>query len=347
MRKPLYAMCLLIACTMGLLFSQPTAETPMETKIEFTDDLGRTVTLPAKLERIVPSGPLTEYMLEGIAMDQMVGRAIVWSDEASALLNAGYLQKPVTGQLYGGKGTLNPETILGLDAQLIIDIGEQKKHMSEDLDDIQKQLGIPFIHLDATSSSLPEAYLKLGKLLGKEEQAQTIASFITRTLDRNAQLTAGGKKPALYVLGAKGMHVIAKGSYQGALLDQVIDNLAVVDKPSSKGTGNEVDMEQILKWNPPLLLFAGDAKEVYEKGASDPLWSQVDAVKHAQVYLLPSLPMNWLVSPPSINRLAGILWADKVLYGGDFDLHQELKEYFKLFFNVAMSDETLTSLLGF
>ena len=86
---------------------------------------------------------------------------------------------------------------------------------------------------------------------------------------------------------------------------------------------------------------------MYGRVTTDPLWSQLDAVKNQAVYLVPDQPMNWLASPPSINRIAGIIWADKVLYGGDFDLHQELKEYFRLFFDKEMSDETLTALIGF
>ena len=345
--KRCYLMCMAALLAMGMLVAQPTRETPAQTAVDLTDDLGRTVTLPAELERVVSSGPLTEYMLTPIAMDQMVGRAITWSEDATAFLSSDYLQKPVTGQLYGGKGTLNPETILGLGAQLVIDVGEQKKNMRTDLDNLQGQLGIPFIHIDATFRTLPEAYAKLGKLLGQEEKAAEISTFITRVTERNARLTEGGKKQALYVLGAKGVNVIAKGSYQADVLDQVIENLAVVEKPTAKGTGNEVDMEQIMQWNPPTLLFAGDAKDVYGKVATDPLWSQLDAVKNQAVYLVPDQPMNWLASPPSINRIAGIIWADKVLYGGDFDLHQELKEYFRLFFDKEMSDETLTALIGF
>lgn len=340
-------MCMAVLLAMGMLAAQPTRETPAQTTVDFTDDLGRTVTLPAKLERVVSSGPLTEYMLTPIAMDQMVGRAITWGEDATPFLSPDYLQKPVTGQLYGGKGTLNPETILGLNAQLVIDVGEQKKNMQADLDNLQNQLGIPFIHIDSTFLTMPETYAKLGKLLGQEEKAAEISAFITRITERNAQLTAGGKRQALYVLGAKGVNVIAKGSYQADVLDQVIDNLAVVENPTSKGTGNEVDMEQIMKWNPPTLLFAGDAKAIYDSVTTDPLWSQIDAVRNQSVYLVPNLPMNWLAAPPSINRIAGIIWADKVLYGGDFDLHQELKEYFRLFFNKEMSDETLTALMGF
>ncbi len=335
-----------IALAMGMLGAQPTKEVQSQSTYEFTDDLGRTVTLPSKLERVVASGPLTEYMLTPIAVEKMVGRAVTWSKAAESFLSPQYLEKPIVGQLYGGKGSLNPETILSLDAQVVIDIGEQKANMKEDLDKLEAQLGIPFIHLDTDFTSMAETYARLGEMFGQEQKASQIASFITRVTKRNEKLTQKGKIPAIYVQGSKGINVTAKGSYQGGVLDSVIDNLAVVENPTSKGTGNQVDMEQIMKWNPPYILFAGDAREVYEKAEADPLWSQIDAVKNHKMLLVPNLPMNWLVAPPSINRIAGIIWIDKVAYGGDFDLEEELREYFKLFFAKDVTKEQLESFLG-
>lgn len=47
----------------------------------------------------------------------------------------------------------------------------------------------------------------------------------------------------LYITGDEGLNVIAQGSFHAEVIDLLSNNLAVVDEPSSKGTGNEVDME--------------------------------------------------------------------------------------------------------
>ena len=84
------------------------------------------------------------------------------------------------------------------------------------------------------------------------------------------------KANLLYISGDKGLNVIAKGSYHAEILDQLSNNLAVVDQPSSKGTGNEVDMEQILKWNPDVILFAPGSDVIDAR--SLPILRQVAAV---------------------------------------------------------------------
>lgn len=65
-----------LACLMAWsLFAQPVVEQapPAATTVEFTDDLGRTVTLPSKVERILPSGLISQYVLFPLAADRFVG----------------------------------------------------------------------------------------------------------------------------------------------------------------------------------------------------------------------------------------------------------------------------------
>ena len=56
-------------------------------------------------------------------------------------------------------------------------------------------------------------------------------------------------------------------SYSGSLV------VTVVDEPSSKGTGNEVDMEQILNWNPDVILFAPGS--IYATVGEDAAWQSI------------------------------------------------------------------------
>ena len=57
----------------------------------------------------------------------------------------------------------------------------------------------------------------------------------------------------------------------------VADNAAVVDNPISRGTGNEVDMEQILLWNPEVIVF--ETRPPMKMPEKDPLWQSLDAIK--------------------------------------------------------------------
>ena len=68
----------------------------------------------------------------------------------------------------------------------------------------------------------------------------------------------------------------------------IADNAAVVDNPSAKGTGNEVDPEQLLKWNPEFIIFGPDS--IYDTVADDPTWKQLSAIKSGNVAQVRSLP---------------------------------------------------------
>lgn len=232
------------------------AETALGTR-QFTDSAGRTVELPAQLDSVAVSGPLAQIVLFALCPDKLAGVASAWDESAAEYLAAEYYNLPELGQLYGGKGELNLETLLASGAQVVVDIGEPKDSVAEDLDVLQEQTGIPFVHITATTETMGEAYRKLGELTGMAEEAETLAAYCDEIYAQTLALTGSVKKVnLLYCLGDAGLNVIAQGSYHAEIIDLLSNNLAVVDEPSSKGSGNEVDMEQILLWNPDVILFA-------------------------------------------------------------------------------------------
>ena len=130
----------------------------------FTDSVGRTVELPKDLEKVAVSGPLAQIVLFALCPDRLVGIANKWDETAAQYFDAKYSDLPVLGQLYGGKGELNLETLLASGAQVVVDVGEPKKTIVEDLDALQQQTGIPFVHITATTADMGDAYRKLGEL---------------------------------------------------------------------------------------------------------------------------------------------------------------------------------------
>ena len=92
----------------------------------------------------------------------------------------------------------------------------------------------------------------------------------------------------LYITGDEGLNVIAQGSFHAEVIDLLSNNLAVVDEPSSKGTGNEVDMEQILNWNPDVILFAPGS--IYDTVAGNEDWQTISAIQSGKYYEVPMGP---------------------------------------------------------
>ena len=353
MKKTQRLLALLLALVMTLSLaacgaqSAPVDEnTAPETRV-FTDSVGREVTVPAQIDQVAVSGPMAQIVLFALCPDKLVGISNAWDESAAQYLDTEYYNLPLLGQLYGGKGELNLETLLESGAQVVIDVGEAKGSIVEDLDALQEQTTIPFVHISATLATMDETYTMLGDLLGMPDEAKALADYCRSTYDRALTIADSVEKAnLLYITGDAGLNVIAQGAYHAEVIDLLSNNLAVVDDPSSKGTGNEVDMEQILNWNPDVILFAPDS--IYDTVAEDAAWQGVTAIQNGAYYEVPMGPYNWMGFPPSVQRLLGMLWMAKVLYSeaADYDLYTEAAQYFKLFYHCDLTREQYDALVA-
>ena len=105
-------------------------------------------------------------------------------------------------------------------------------------------------------------------------------------------------------------------------------------------------MEQILKWNPDVILFAPGS--IYATVGEDSAWQGVTAIKEGRYYEVPNGPYNWMGFPPSVQRMLGMMWMAKLLYpdAADYDLQAEVTEYFKLFYHTDLTDEAYNALVA-
>ena len=319
--------------------------TQTETTRVFTDSCGREVTVPADIQKIAVSGPLAQMVVFAIAPDKMVGVANAWDESAKAYFDAKYLELPLLGQMYGGKGELNLETLLAAAPDVVIDVGEPKDSMAEDLDALQEQTVIPFVHIDAYLASMDDTYAMLGDLLAMPNEAQGLADYCRYAYDKVKAIADSVEKvDLLYVTGEEGLNVIAKSSYHAEVIDMLCNNLAVVDEPSSKGTGNEVDMEQILNWNPAAVIFAPGS--IYSTVADNENWQTIPAIRDGRYYEVPMGPYNWMGFPPSVQRILGMQWMAKVLYpdAADYDMYETTQTYFQLFYHCDLTAEQYAAL---
>lgn len=350
--KRLLALVLALVMSLSLFAcgqkQQPDAAddgTQTETTRVFTDSCGREVAVPADIQKIAVSGPLAQMVVFAIAPDRMVGVANAWDESAKAYFDAKYLELPLLGQLYGGKGELNLETLLAAAPDVVIDVGEPKDSMAEDLDALQEQTGIPFVHIDAYLASMDDTYAMLGDLLAMPNEAQGLADYCRYAYDKVKAIADSVEKVnLLYVTGEEGLNVIARGSYHAEVIDMLCNNLAVVDEPSSKGTGNEVDMEQILNWNPDAVIFAPGS--IYSTVADNENWQTIPAIRDGRYYEVPMGPYNWMGFPPSVQRILGMQWMAKVLYpdAADYDMYETTQTYFQLFYHCDLTAEQYAAL---
>jgi iron complex transport system substrate-binding protein len=314
----------------------PAAETRL-----FTDSAGRQVELPGTITRIVPSGSLAQMFLLAIAPDMICAVSSAYGPDEAEFVPAYFAELPVAGQFYGA-ANLNPEEIARIGPDVVIDIGEPKDTIARDMDDIAASIGIPTIHITASLRTTAQAFRTLGKLLDREAQGEALARFCEKTLaaaEGIVNRAGSNKKTVLYCMGQSALNVLARGTFHTEVLDWMADNRAVVDNPSSRGSGNEANLEQILLWDPEVILFGPGS--VYASAAQDPAWRQLRAIRSGAYYEVPRGPYNWMGTPPSINRYLGMLWLGKILYPeyASYDLYAETAEYYRLFYSHELSRE--------
>ena len=317
---------------------------------EFTDSVGRVVTVPNEVTKIAVSGPLTQIYILPLAGDMMVGVSTRFAEATKLYLPTDIYEKIEIGQLYGGKGEMDLEALLAAGPDVVIDVGEAKKTIKEDMDSLSEQTGIPFVHIDATVATAPEAYRMLGELLGRQEKAEELANYCQGILDMTNEMMAkvdadGARKTLLYCLGDSGCNVIAEASFHAETVNTMGTNLAVLEEVVSKGSGNEVDLEQILAWNPQVILFAPDS--IYSTVGTMDAWKGLDAIASGNYYEVPNGPYGWLSSPPSVQRYLGLLWMGQLLYPEyvTYDLQEEVQKYYKLFYDCDLTDEMYQNLV--
>ena len=299
------------------------------------------------ISRIAPSGPLAQMVLLSLVPERFVGLSSAIHEEAVEYLPS-FDGLPTIGTLYGTRGELNLEELVRLDPQVIIDVGDAKSSIKEDMDALQEQLGIPCVHIAMRLETAGEAYRLMGQLLNVPHKAEELAAYSDNVWQRAQEIeqqVAGDKVSLLYSLGEAGLNVIARDSYHSEVIDLVADNAAVLDNPTSKGTGNEVDMEQLYVWDPDFIIFAPDS--MYAQAAQDPLWQGLRAIREGNYAQAPSAPYNWMGFPASVQRFLGLVWLQNLLYpqAADYDLQEEITEYFKLFYGSTITQAQYEDLM--
>lgn len=361
LKKARYVACAMLACLVVVALAgcssqgsdQKAESTDQATEpqtIEFVDDAGRTVEIPANIERVVPSGFTAQQALLSICPDKMVGLASELNEDQLAVFGSKFADYPIFGSVLGSSDTLNREALGNADPQIIIDFGEAKGNVAESLDDLQNQLGIPCIFVEATLDSYGDAFRTLGKVLGMEERGEELGTYFDEAYAEVEKAMAkvdesGSRAKVAYIVGNEGINAIAKTSYQGQVVDLVADNAVVVEDVSGKGNGNPIDAEQMALFDPEIILF--QSQDLYDAAATDSVWSTFDAVKNGNYYLVPSMPYCWLNNPPTVNQTMGMVWLPRLLYPNEFDdtIEEAMTKHFKVVYNYDLTDEELAKIL--
>ncbi|KAA0699246.1 iron ABC transporter substrate-binding protein [Neorhizobium sp. P12A] len=312
-----------------------------------TDAAGRKVDIPDKISRVLAAGPPASVLVYVLAPDKLTGWVQAPSDAEKPFLMPSVRDLPAYGRLAGKGGTANMESVIAAKPDLIIDVGTVNPTYASLADKVQAQTGIPYVLIDGSFAKSAETLKQAGDILGVPDRAKTLADYadakLTDLNDKLATIPSDWRPKVYYGRGPTGLETGLAGSINLEILEAAgATNVAAA---AGKGGLTQVSLEQILSWNPDTILAASSKFAASVK--SDPTWASIDAVKNSRVFVTPSLPFGWFDAPPGINRLIGIAWLEKLLYPKvfTFDLSGEVRNFYKLFYQVDLTDEQLAGLL--
>lgn len=326
------------------------SKSPDDSTRVFTDSAGREVEVPKTITKIAPSGTLAQMVLYTSSPELFVGLATQFPETSKGLFPAKYLDLPEFGQFYGKNANLNMEALSAAQPQVVIDIGEKKETVKEDMDKLQNQLEIPVVFIEANLQTMNETYEKLTELLGNKENNKQLADYCKKVITNAtaAKEKIGKNEVSVYYAGGTaGLNTNAEGSFHAQVLDQVgAKNCVTGVEVNSKGEGTTISMEQLMQWQPGVIITP--TEEVYHLIKSDDTWKHLDAVKNGKVYLIPTIPYNFLGAPPSINQMIGIQWLGNLLYPDEynFDIKKEVSEFYQKFYHIELTSKQLDEILN-
>lgn len=276
--------------------------------ITVTDQAGRTVTIEAQPERIVSGYYISSSLLMALGQaDKLVGI------EAKADKRAIYrLSAPALQQLpsVGTAKEFDLEGCAALEPDLVI-LPMKLKDAASTLG----ELGIPAIVVNPENQQLLNETIGLvAEALNCEDAAKELFLFINQTIEdlfkaRNTDPDA--QIPVVYMAGNSSLLSTAGGSmYQSSLIELAGGRNAAAEIEDSYWA--EVSYEQLLAWNPDVIVLASDAGYSPEDVLADPNLAGITAIESGRVYQMPSRAEAW--DSPVPGGILGAVWMASVLH---------------------------------
>lgn len=215
-------------------------------------------------------------------------------------------------------------------------------------------LGIPVVQLKFTTfDTMKECITLTAKVLGKSamDKAENYNTYLDSKLkaikDVTSKIPDSQKPKVLHVESLSPIGVDGSDT----IINEWIEAAGGINAAGSiSGNQKEVSMEQILEWNPDIIIFGanGASGEVtaMEQLVKDPQWQQVNAVKNNKVYQNPTGAFLW--DRYSCEEALQIQWAAKTINPDkfkDLDINAETKNFYKTFLNYELTDEDVQKIL--
>ena len=323
-------------------------ETPSGER-EITDMAGRTMTVPAEIDTVFSTGPVAAIYLYTLVPDKLLGWNYELNDIEKSIILEQYHDLPNFGQ----GDAINYEAVIAAGPTIALNVTSINEGTIDESDALAEQLGVPVVMVSSDLLDAPEVYRFMGDLFGVEEQAEQLAAYAQETFDAISGLDIPEEEKVriYYGNGEDSLETAPAGSSHGQIID-LVNAINVADLELGDGSRVQISAEQLLAWDPDVIIVNGEPKSNMTGAAAaqaileDPTYASLTAVQNGAVYGTPNAPFSWVDRPPGPNRIIGMRWLSGLIYPEylDFDVDEEVKEFFQLFYHVELTDEQLTQL---
>ena len=316
---------------------------------EITDMAGRTMTVPAEIESVFSTGPAAAIYLYTLVPDKLLGWNYALNDIEKSIILEQYHDLPNFGQ----GDAVNYEAVIAAGPTIALNVTSINDGSIDASDALAEQLGVPVVMVSSDLLDAPAVYRFMGELFGVEEQAEALAAYAEETFNAISSLDIPNEEKVriYYGNGEDSLETAPAGSSHGQIID-LVNAVNVADLELGDGSRVQISAEQLLAWDPDVIIVDGEPKADMTGSAAaeailaDPLFATLKAVQNGAVYGTPNAPFSWVDRPPGPNRIVGMRWLSGLIYPEylDYDVDEAVREFFQLFYHVELTDEQLTQL---
>lgn len=334
---------LFLALTMTVLFLTGCVETPQisgedDTTITLVDHLGRTVELPKPAERVIATHNPSMNMVVVLDGD---GSRIVGTgqkDMAYGLYEAVAPEINETTQVGQGKN-LNIETVMSVEPDLFV-----MPARFSSLIDQMNEIGVPCLALDIEKfDSIKDGLKLVGKAIGQDKRAEEIVAFYDEMIDKMTRIAEEAEdKPTVLMLSKSSATAVSTDAMLQNLMIETAGGINVTAGFEPDAFWADVDVEQIIAWNPDVIYVPVYATYTVEDILNDPQWASISAVQNKRVYKFPSDPEPW--DFPVAASALGLCWTCHNLHPELYpfeELMEDVDRYYEFVYGQTFSAEEL------
>lgn len=332
---------------------RPTAASPAPAGMAFVDSLGRSLDLAEPASSVVPLGVYAQTLMETLYSDALASLAKEVSGDAEDFVEAGLgdiVALVETGTPGAGFGKrVDSEQVAVLAPDIVLQAGIPGAGVAEELERVQSETGAPCVFLDVSFGRLQESYRALGHLLGCEERAEELASYIEDAQSRAIAAMADGEGEVRVFYGPRvaGRKVTAGVSVQVDVMSRL--GLVPVTRPYDF-EGRTVDFGALAEEDPDFVVlddtsfpqsFFSREGEVHE------LWKDVRAIDECRFVVAPAL-MHSVLGSAVFAQSIGMLWMAYATAprGCDLNMPIEMQKFYETFYGLKRNESAMAMSLG-